>query len=564
VLPWSTNSCYMAAIRARLPCLSCRGKCAPRVAVCDTVLLRVSAAEALQDLVVDRKDEFKELTARCGALEADNAMLREILGAGAGGPVAPEPPAQRLPAPLSSSASSEGKELGRIRGQCEALRQVLRQREDEVGKERERTSQLRTAIKAAQKEYVKNMTRVRQELKTLENERHAQKERIQVQQQQLDDARQQVHADKKSLSTLRALAEALKMDLQRERSGSAQEGFLEERHWTPADNDTSASSPRGADEKIKSPRSPRGPGREKMAIPSLRLEHLAHANNANVSAFKVDIGDVPAESPRSVSSQRSPRDGDVGSLATRLGEMERKYKKECAARRADQLAMMEHIKSASMERLSTSQELTKQSNRCKELERQLADMRCRMQRSDASGLHRDGAQSSAPEERHSDKSQAPTNFLSSLLGVFSVTNKVQKPKPAVPGMDSPRGERISGAPIHETPSPKDQTPALSVHSSPSILFPLDTIAEASPSSAETSPTISSTEPHDAPQFSLSLQLPDGTDTGGGNNLGEQHTMRALGGGTHTSLRNAGCSPLSRAEAHQFALDPRNMDWRVVL
>ena len=87
-------------------------------------------------MVVDRKDEFKELTARCGALEAYNAMLREILGAGAGGPVAPEPPAQRLPAPLSSSASSEGKELGRIRGQCEALRQVLRQREDEVGKER--------------------------------------------------------------------------------------------------------------------------------------------------------------------------------------------------------------------------------------------------------------------------------------------------------------------------------------------------------------------------------------------------------------------------------------------
>jgi hypothetical protein len=645
----------------RLFCRDC-GHVRTRAASCDVLPLRLSAAEALQDLVTDRKEELKQLHERCWAMERDNTLLRIKLGADPQSPVAADTSAEKLATLqlISVPAFSESREFGRIRGQCEALRQVLRQREDEVGKERERNAQLRTAIKAAQKEYAKNMTRLQFQLKNLQQERHAQKERIQVQQQQIDDARQQVHAEKKSLSALRALTEALKIDLQRARAGWAQELFLQVRQCAPVDEDPTARSPRGADDKMKSPRSPRGPGCENMSVPALRLEHLAHSNNSSVTALRGDMDQAaPAESPRSIRSTRLPpspqtpprhgrspsRDGDVASLAAKLGEMERKYKKECAARRADQLAMMEHIKSEGMEKLNISQELATKSHRCKGLELQLAEMRFRMQRSNAAGLHRDSAKSfpalepeeQPGEEQDNEKSQAPPNFFSSLLGAFDIKHsrkerpKWRKPQEPAPGMDSPRGERISGCPIQEAPIPIDHQPVLIVHSSPSVAFPLDTITEWSPE-VDTSPTISSADLHDA----LSPPVPFEAKTGDYNSgdgyfeqkqlfsTGERgpRTAVALGGGTHTSLRgperanwtsavgaaspgsatvfcpgvyngcdlsipsglvehsspqmpstvhaagwslrDAGCSPLSRAEAHDFTLEPTNTDWRVIL
>ncbi len=641
----------------------------PRAASYDVLPLRVSAAEALQDLVTDRKEELKQLQERCRALESDNALLRIKLGADPQSPVAADTFAQKLPTLqlITVPAFSESRESGRIRGQCEALRRVLRQREDEVGKERERTAQLRTAIKAAQKEYLKNMTCLRFELKNLQCERHAQQERIQVQQQQIDDARQQVHAEKKSLSALRALTETLKSDVQRARAGWAQEPFLQVRQCARVDEDSTTMSPRGADDKMKSPRSPRGPGCEKMSVPALRLGHLAHANNSSVTALKGDMDQAAsAESPRSTSSTKLPpspqtpprhgrspsRDGDVARLAASLREMERKYKKECAARRADQLAMVEHIKSAGMEKLTISLELATKSNRCKGLELQLAEMRFRMQRSNAAGLHRDHAKSlpslepdeQPGEEQDSEESQAPPNFFSSLLGAFSITHsrkerpKWRKPQEPAPGMDSPRAERISGRPpppVQEAPIPIDHKPVLILHSSPSVAFPLDTITEWSPE-GDTSPTISSADLHDALSPSLPFEAKKGGDCNfqdgyfeqkqlfsTGNRGQQPRTAVALGGGTHTSvrdvdlgpesanwtsavgaaspgsatvfcpgvyngchvpipsglvernslqtlhaagwsLRDAGCSPLSRAEAHDFALEPTNTDWRIIL
>jgi hypothetical protein len=185
-------------------------------------------------------------------------------------------------------------------------------------------------------------------------------------------------------------------------------------------------------------------------------------------------------------------------------------------------------------------------------------------------------------------------------------------------MDSPRGERISGRPIQEAQIPIDHKPVLIVHSSPSVAFPLDTITEWSPE-VDTSPTISSADLHDAPSPPLPFEAKTG-DYNLGDGYFEQkqlfstgergpRTAVALGGGTHTSLkgperaktvfcpgvyngcdvsipsglversslqmpstvhaagwslRDAGCSPLSRAEAHDFALEPTNTDWRVIL
>jgi hypothetical protein len=179
-------------------------------------------------------------------------------------------------------------------------------------------------------------------------------------------------------------------------------------------------------------------------------------------------------------------------------------------------------------------------------------------------------------------------------------------------MDSPRGERISGAPesplqtqIIASPSlyysgggarsrstpgtDPAPDPMLGMQCSPSVAFPLDTIKESSLSPSE------GPSPRDAHELA-NVQSGAGTAGDGAevdehrraeepakkrlqlaaSSVSESGTERVLildgssGAGSHTSIRTLGYDSksshefLTPAEASCQSFDPSNLDWRITL
>jgi len=394
---------------------------------------------------------------------------------------------------------------------------------------------------------------------------------------------------------------------------------MQERHRPCTNADKSARSPRGADHAMKSPHSPRGPDCEKPAAPALSLQHLAHASNADAAAYDAasnhQVLAVAAlqhlmESPRTTDSPRAAEMDEAG-VRARVVELERKLKNESKARRADQLAMMDHIKSASMEKLKLGQQLVEQASKVDELQRQLLEVRFRRQRSEATTHNSTSPslktrlqplRSSEPTPQHAPEPEpGAQNFLASLLGVFS--RNTHKPQPPTPGMDSPRGERISGAPVQEQWTVQSHNAAsassMCIPSSPSLAFPLEPIAEASPRSpgidgehdAQRQAAVPSYAPggSEAPasqptahcdargEHALSaLQWTHplaqqahggvGTQASARGELleGERRRAVTLGGGTHSSMQSERCRVITPDCIDKHVFDPLNLDWRVTL
>lgn len=545
----------------------------------------------MQGVVSDRKNELQELEVRCSALAAENAHLRcelDDLQASHhplnGSREGSEHLSGTKPKTETKMASrTEEQEIDRSKAQCEALRTVLRQREDEVGKERERTSQLRNAIKVVQAE----LARARQQLGNADRDRNKHEERSRVLQQHLDDAREQTDADSKSVSMLRAQSESLKSDLQRERNGLAWKRTLQERCRSATGADSTVISPRGADNAVRSPRSPRGPGCDKPSVPGLRLQHLAHANNANSSSLALSnvaaidnalsaVSDQVKDGRRSMDSPRCTDDAEH--LATKILDLERRLKKESDARRADQLTMMDHIKSDSMDKLKLSSELEEEGRKCCYLEGQLAEMRFLVLRKDAA--LRSARFQGSQEQELEDKPHHENNFFSSLFGVFALGQPKSNstPQTPTPGMYSPRGDRISGAPVpdmhfqgHSTSysSPAramewnaaNSPSALSSHSSPSLVFPLNTISETSLAADWDRDTARDRDTSEAVGVEGQERETIVVATPRDKTCIATPRVLTLGGGSHSSVRSGACRI---SEDPMDAHDPLNMDWRVVM
>jgi chromosome segregation ATPase len=241
------------------------------------------SAEEMQGCVSDRKSLLQQLEAQACALEAENKTLR--------GQVA------NLPVGSSELMTNENHaSVSRLRSQCDALRKVLRQREDEVSKERHRASELRTAIRAAQIEYARNMARSSQEVGHLQQNQSRREERIRLLQQHVEEARRQGETDSKTISILRSRVEALKIDRQLAHKRSVLTDPRDAPHIPPkkelpssscSENELSrcticvqlstqhCSASDTDDQLVISPLSPHGPGCEQLPTPAQVLNLLA-------------------------------------------------------------------------------------------------------------------------------------------------------------------------------------------------------------------------------------------------------------------------------------------------
>jgi hypothetical protein len=388
------------------------------------------------------------LEARCSALEDENAVLRTELEAARCATEQQNADDSSQPAPTVAPALPRPAHEVRLSRQCEALRTVLRQKESELGEERQITSQLKTAIKVAHSEYVKTLARCRQEVGYLQKERSKHEEGVRIRQQHLEDALKEKDADSRSANSLRALNKSLQGEVQRlqqfalrerecQRSSpckASSQGEVEAGLESPRGS-ADLISPRGsgADNYVKSPRSPHGPDREKPAIPALRLLHLAQANQAGqAGAARVDdtgdeyvLGALSARLHDSggVECRGSSGDSSAEGMMAKILELDRKLKGECAARRADQLAMMDHIAGAEHEKQKMTAELAASAKRCCELEAQLAEARFRATCTSAkrfhSSLDKDQLEHGG-EHRQQEEENTGQDFFSSLLGVFSL------------------------------------------------------------------------------------------------------------------------------------------------
>ena len=417
-------------------------------------------AEELHDIVLDRKGELQRLEERCNALEAENAMLQTDIQAGH---------SVKYHAKIGSSTQSslpvaaashlpQAQETGRLRKQCDALRTVLRQKENELGQEKQTTSQLKTAIKVAHNEYVKTLARSRQEVADLQKDHCKHEERVRMLQQHLDDALKRQDAESKSALSLRCLNKSLQDEVHRLRqltmrerrclpgeSSALNSPFDDKVEAPPPDSPRESSgsadliSPRGsgADTNGRGPCSPHGPDGERPAMPALRLlQHSAHAKmDGEVAASHLNetsdasvLGALSARSQDSAGGAeycRSTGESSRAMLAARIMQLEKKLEKESAARRADQLAVMEHISGAERDKQRMTGELAARSKMCSQLEAKLAEAQFRASCENAARTcsameNEQTAHESGALQEQQQGGQRGQDLFSSLLGVFSL------------------------------------------------------------------------------------------------------------------------------------------------
>lgn len=359
----------------------------------------------------------------------------------------------------AASHLPQAQETGRWKKQCDSLRTVLRQKENELGQEKQTTSQLKTAIKVAHNEYVKTLAKCRQEVSDLQKDRCKHEERARVLQQHLEDALKRTDADSKSVTSLRCLNKTLNDELHRHRQMETR-GICEPRcllgepahtcaprSGSPLGSCASANlmSPRGsgADTNDKGPSSPHGPegctDRDNAATHAARLllrdgeaeqrsdvvaaSHFAEASDACVPAAAILH---PQDSARdAVYAGSNGNDaGAAAILAAQVQRLEKQLEHESAARRRDQLAVMEHISCAERDKHRMTLELAARSKMCSQLETRLAETRLLVSRTTTAHFHSaKGKELTAHGgdawQEQMQEENTGQDLLSSLLGVFT-------------------------------------------------------------------------------------------------------------------------------------------------
>ena len=112
-------------------------------------------------------------------------------------------------------------------------------------------------------------------------------------------------------------------------------------------------------------------------------------------------------------------------LAARIMQLEKKLEKESAARRADQLAVMEHISGAERDKQRMTGELAARSKMCSQLEAKLAEAQFRASCENAARTcsameNEQTAHESGALQEQQQGGQRGQDLFSSLLGVFSL------------------------------------------------------------------------------------------------------------------------------------------------